>query len=148
MEVPFKDVFVLLLYLLPGFLSLQLYRAKYPAKKLSDIEIIIWSIVHTFFIHVVLAGLSIALSTPWLNFLGKASKEVGPGEVFALLAAGLLWGFLLIFWHWSRRKLPSPAHLVDDSLRSLRSLEQGGVYLNTRDVISVELVPGRTSQED
>lgn len=202
MEVPFKDVFVLLLYLLPGFLSLQLYRAKYPAKKLSDIEIIIWSIVHTFFIHVVLAGLSIVLSTPWLNFLGKASKEVGPGEVFALLAAGLLWGFLLIFWHWSRRKLPilgepdplniwfkivvlaareekwalvrvkqgpiylgwikdfsfdpaqenqdfylSPAHLVDDSLRSLRSLEQGGVYLNTRDVISVELVPGRTSQE-
>ena len=199
MEVPFKDVFVLLLYLLPGFLSLQLYRAKYPAKKLSDIEIIIWSIVHTFSIHVLLAGLSILISRPWLNFLVKKSSEIEPAEVFTLMAAGFLWGFLLIFWHWSRRKLPifgepdpmniwfkiadlaareekwavvrvkdgpmylgwlkefsydpaqenqdfylSPAHLVDDNLTSLRNLEEGGVYLNTRDVISIEFLPGRT----
>lgn len=198
MEVPFKDVFVLLLYLLPGFLSLQLKRAKYPAKKLSDIEIIIWSVVHTFFVHLILASLSILLSKPWLNFLAKGSTAIGPAEVFTLMAAGLLWGSLLIFWHWSRRKLPifgeldplniwfkiadlaareekwalvrvkegpiylgwikefsydpaqenqdfylSPVHLVDNNLTSLRNLEEGGVYLNTRDVISIELLPGR-----
>lgn len=95
MEVPFKDVFVLLLYLLPGFLSLQLKRAKYPAKKLSDIETIIWSVAHTFFIHVILAGLSALLSDPWLNFLAKKSSEIGPAEVFTLMAVGFLWGSLL-----------------------------------------------------
>lgn len=198
MEAPFKDVFVLLLYLLPGFLSLQLKRAKYPAKKLSDIETIIWSVAHTFFIHVILAGLSALLSDPRLNFLAKKSSEIGPAEVFTLMAVGFLWGSLLIFWHWSQRKLPifgepdplniwfkiadlaareekwavvrvkegpvylgwikdfsydpaqenqdfflSPAHLVDNNLTSLRNLEEGGVYLNTRDVISIELLPGR-----
>jgi len=201
MEVPFKDVFVLLLYLLPGFLSLQLYRAKYPAKKLSDIEIIIWSTFHTFSIHLILIGLGVLISKPWLNFLAKKSAEVGSAGVFTLLAAGFLWGQVLIFWHWSRRKLLifgepdplniwfkiavlaareekwalvrvrqgpiylgwikefsydpsqenqdfylSPAHVVDRELRSLRNLEDGGVYLNTRDVLSIELLPGKNSE--
>ncbi len=36
-----------------------------------------------------------------------------------------------------------PAYLVDDKLNVLRTLEKGGVYMNTRDVESLEMIPGR-----
>ena len=35
-----------------------------------------------------------------------------------------------------------PAYLVDDDLNIKRNLKQGGVYLNTRDVESLERIPG------
>lgn len=35
-----------------------------------------------------------------------------------------------------------PAYLVDDDLNVKRDLKQGGVYLNTRDVESLEMIPG------
>ena len=35
-----------------------------------------------------------------------------------------------------------PAYLVDDDLNVKRDLSVGGVYLNTRDIESLEMIPG------
>ena len=61
MKFPFGDVVVLLLYLLPGFLAMQLYRARYPSKGLSQFEAIVWSILHSFFIHFGIRGVAYLL---------------------------------------------------------------------------------------
>ena len=39
--------------------------------------------------------------------------------------------------------LLKPAYAVEDNLSVIRNIEDGGVYLNTRDVESVEMIPGR-----
>ena len=36
-----------------------------------------------------------------------------------------------------------PAYLVDNNLHVQRDLEAGGVYLNTRDIESLEMIPGK-----
>ena len=36
-----------------------------------------------------------------------------------------------------------PAYLVDNALQVQRDLTQGGVYLNTRDIESLEMIPGK-----
>ena len=38
-----------------------------------------------------------------------------------------------------------PAYLVDDDLNVKRDLSVGGVYLNTRDIESLEMIPGNPS---
>ena len=38
-----------------------------------------------------------------------------------------------------------PAYLVDEDLNVKRDLKVGGVYLNTRDIESIEMIPGDPS---
>ena len=200
MKFPFGDVVVLLLYLLPGFLAMQLYRARYPAKRLSQFESIVWSILHSFFIHFGLRGVAYFLGCEDLGSLDpKAHSEIPTETIGVLIAGGLVWGGVLIAQHRLRIFIPflqspdpqaiwpvvatapkeelwmiartqqgvlylgwvkkysfdpavenhdfllRPAYLVDDDLNVKRDLSVGGVYLNTRDIESLEMIPGNPS---
>ena len=58
-NVPFGEAISLLLYLVvPGFLARQLYRARYPAKRLSQFEGVVWSIIHSLIILLGLTGIA------------------------------------------------------------------------------------------
>jgi len=199
MKVPFGDVFVLLLYLLPGFLAIQIYRKKHPAKQASQFEVVVWSVLHSFIVLLLLAGASYTFGLSSLNLLEQSgSSKIGATSIMVLLAGGSLWGFVLIGSHWCRTKLPflrspdplaiwpvaaarvarnqlwalvrtkegrlylgwiekysfdpsmedhdfllRPAYLVNEDLEVERDLERGGVYLNTRDMESLEMIPGQ-----
>lgn len=202
MKIPLGDVLVLLLYLLPGFLAVQLYRAHYPAKPQSQFEVAVWSILHSFIVHLGLAGVGWVahelgygdLDIPSL----KTDSEIQPKTISVLLGGGTVWGGVLIASYWVRVKVsffptpdpqaiwhvvvdnapkkdlwmlartkqdvlylgwvkeysfdPSaedhefllrPAYLVDNNLHVQRDLTLGGVYLNTRDIESLEMIPGK-----
>lgn len=199
MKASFGSVLVLLLYLLPGFLAMQLYQARYPAKPMSRFEAAGWSILHSFIILLGLASLADIFSCEALDVLSyRTNSEIQPMTIAVMLGGGVIWGGLLIAWHWLRIKfaffptpdpqaiwpvvvdnvpkeklwvlvrtkqgtlylgwvkeysfdptaedhdfLLRPAYLVDNNLHVRRDLTQGGVYLNTRDIESLEMIPGK-----
>ncbi len=198
MKIPFGDAVVLLLYLLPGFLAMQLFRARYPAKRVSQFEVVVWSVLHSFLVHLGLAGVAHVLGRGDLDLLSQgASSVIQPKTIAVLLCGGLVWGLILIACHRLRVNvafIPSPdplaiwpvvaggapkeelwalvrtkqgvlylgwvekysfdpvaedhdfllrpAYLVNDNLDVQRDLQEGGVYLNTRDIESFEMIPG------
>lgn len=113
MTIPFNEAIVLLLSLLPGFLTIQLYRARYPAKRVSQFEIIVWSILHSFIVHLVLTGVAYILDCDGLDLLGQGMDPIiQPRTIAVLLSGGFTWGCLLIPYHWLRLHVlfvPSPA---------------------------------------
>ena len=197
-NVPFGEAISLLLYLVPGFLARQLYRARYPAKRLSQFEGVVWSIIHSLIILLGLTGIAWAFDSGNLDILKPSQNPlVQPKTILVLLIGGFVWGGILIGYHrfltiisflpspepqaiWPviatrapKKELwmlvrtkqgalylgwleqysfdPAaddhefvlcPAYLVDDDLNIKRNLKQGGVYLNTRDVESLEMIPG------
>jgi hypothetical protein len=197
-DIPSLDAFVLLLYLLPGFLATQLYRAKYPAKRVSQFEVVVWSVLHSFIIHLLLGLVGWLFDQADLNLLTRDSNSGIEAQTIAvLLAGGFIWGLALMGFHWLRIKVPilpnpdpqaiwplvagdiakeqlwaiartkegtkylgwikrysfdpeaedhelllCPAFVVDAKLEIQRDLSKGGVYLNTRDLDSLERVPG------
>ena len=199
MKTPFGSVLVLLLYLLPGFLAMQLYQARYPAKPMSRFEAAGWSILHSFIILLGLASAAHIFGCASLDVLSHdTNSKIQPKTIIVLLGGGFIWGRILITYHWIRIRVPflpapdsqaiwpvvvdnvpkeklwvlvhtkqgtlylgwikeysfdpaaenhdfllRPAYLVDKNLHVQRDLTQGGVYLNTRDIESLEMIPGK-----
>jgi len=197
-DLPFGNAVVFLLYLLPGFLAMQLYRARRPGKRISQFEVIVWSIFHSFIVHLGLAGAAWALGRDDLDLLSRAAEStIQPRTIIILLGGGLVWGGVLTASDWIRTNVPFlpspdpqaiwpivagdapkkdlwalvrtrqgvlyvgwikqwsfdpaaedhdflllPAYLVDEKLKVQRHLQKGGVYLNTRDIESFEMLPG------
>jgi hypothetical protein len=97
---PIERLADFILYIMPGFIALQLYRAQYPVKRLSEFLQVSWCVIY----GIVLAGTvrwvdhrflngvlhTDAAGLPWLRF------------VVALAVAGLLFGTLLIAVRWAR----------------------------------------------
>jgi hypothetical protein len=86
----FSDIVQFLLYVIPGFISIEYYRARFPAKTRTDFITISWSIVF----GVGITSLLIWLDTNVLNGL-LAYKATGfPSIQFlaSLVAAGFLIG--------------------------------------------------------
>lgn len=205
MKIPLLgDVIVVLLYLLPGFVAMQLYRACYPAKRQSQFEIIVWSLLHSFIIRLGIEGAASGLGYSDLDLLTPATGSAIRASMIAIpLVGGLAWGGVLIASFGIRFHIPflrnpdlqavwpaiadsapkenlwvlvrteqgfrylgwvtrysfdpeaedhdfhlRPAYLVDDDLLIQRDLTQGGVYLNTRDVESLEMIPGKQREDD
>ena len=97
---PIEHVAEFLVYVMPGFVALHLYRAKYPVKGLSEFLQVAWSLIY----GVVLASLVRNLDG---NCLANAlhSDDTGFPQlpfIGALLAAGALWGIFLIAFRWTR----------------------------------------------
>ena len=112
------NVSTVLLYALPGFLAVQLYRTFYPAKRQSQFEIIVHSLLHSFIIHVGLYYVACLLGLEYFT-LSPAQTSVAiikPQTILPLLVGGLVWGYLLIAYHrWIRVRLfflPKPAPLA------------------------------------
>jgi hypothetical protein len=113
---PAEHIVEFFLYVMPGFVALQLYRSKYPAKKLSESLQVAWSLIY----GVILAGL-----VHWIDdrFLHGWLLTSAPGFptfrfIMALMIFGLLGGAALIAVHWGRfevaRRFPRCAGLAPD----------------------------------
>ena len=199
MSFPFNEAIGLLLYLAPGFLAMQLYRVRYPAKRMSQFESVAWSIIHSFIVLLGLAGTSWIFDYKdlYLFNLTRDDAFIQPKTILILLVGGLVWYFFLIGFYRLRKLFPllpdpdsqviwpvvanhapenelwtlvrtkqgihyfgwldkysfdpavehhefvlRPAYLLDPDLSVRRDLKQGGVYLNTRDIESLEMIPG------
>lgn len=150
--MPFGNAVLLLLYLLPGFLAMQLYRARYPAKHATQFEITIWSVLHSFAVHLGLAGVALVVGRPDFALLNQDRADaIQPETIGVLLTGGFLWGCILIAYHWMRIKvsfLPTPdpqaiwpvvaAGSPDDELWVLVRTKQGTHYVGWIDQYSFD----------
>jgi hypothetical protein len=90
-----------LVYVMPGFIAQQLFRAKYPAKKLSEFVQVAWSLIY----GVILATLVRSVDGRFLHGWLQSNNSTGfPGSRFvvALVLTGLLGGVVLIGLNYAR----------------------------------------------
>lgn len=130
-NVPFGEAIGLLLYLVPGFLARQLCRARYPAKRFSQFEEVVWSIIHSLIILLGLTGIAWVCDSDTLDILKLSQNSlIQPKTILVLLIGGFVWSGILIGYHRLRTIvpfLPNPDPQAN---------------LNTRDVDSLEMIPG------
>lgn len=108
------EIFYLVLYVIPGFLAIEIYRTKYPAKKTSDTTNIIWSIICTVIILCVLGIIGHHQGLPDLNYFDKNPRTISLESAVILLGSGFFSGLLLIAFRWIRSKLGVfPPNLVN-----------------------------------
>lgn len=101
--MPVKDLLEFILYVVPGFVALELYRASYPAKERNQFAQIAWSII---------LGVFIFTFTKWVdeNFLEnvlQSRKEGFPSNrfIFSLLLVAFVTGGGMILLHFLRFQL-------------------------------------------
>jgi hypothetical protein len=92
--VQFNELAQFVLYVIPGFIALEIYRYVYPVKTRTDFIIVTWSIVF---------GLIISFSLIWVNenLLGNFLRFVPDklpsiGFLLALLSCGIVLGLIRI----------------------------------------------------
>lgn len=110
--MPTEHLFEFVLYVIPGFLSVEIYRTIYPAKQKSEFAQIGWSI---------LFGVLIVVTVKWVdksifnNQLYSNTQEF-PGIRFtaALLSCGVFVGFVRVLLHFIRFQLSQRYKLCKD----------------------------------
>jgi hypothetical protein len=92
--VQFNDLAQFVLYVIPGFVALEIYRHVYPVKTRSDFIVVTWSIVF---------GLMISFSLIWINenlfgsFFRFVPNELPSiGFLLALLSCGIVLGLIRV----------------------------------------------------
>lgn len=100
---PVEHVAEFLVYAMPGFVALHLYRTVYPVKRLSEFLQAAWSLIY----GVVLAGLVRGVDEEYLRHRLHSADEGFPRLAFilALVVAGLAGGFVLVSVNKSRSLL-------------------------------------------
>lgn len=95
--MPFNDLVEFVIYVIPGFLVVEIYRASYPAKQKSEFQQIGWSILYGLFIVSVVKWVDkLALqNTLYSNYNGIPGLRF----TFTLLLMGIICGLLLILLH-------------------------------------------------
>ncbi len=87
-------------YVTPGFLAIALYRKKYPAQKESDLYIVAWSLICSFFILSAVTGIDNILLNGYLsNHKSTSFTTVGGNSINLLFIGALFLGgtFLSLF---------------------------------------------------
>ncbi len=97
---PAEHLVDFLVYVMPGFVALQLFRAVYPASKLSEFVQVAWSLIY----GVILATLVRGTDSRFLNGWLQSSAPGFPAFRFvaALVVAGLLLGVLRVGLNFAR----------------------------------------------
>jgi hypothetical protein len=87
-------------YVMPGFIALQLFRAKYPAKKVSEFLQVAWSLIYGVILATVVRGMDGRFLHGWLqsNSPGFPASRF----VIALVLAGLFGGIFLAGLYFAR----------------------------------------------
>ena len=90
---PVEHIAEFIVYAMPGFVSLQLYRNLYPIKGLTEFLRVAWSLIY----GVCLASMVRGLDARYLAHSLHSADEGFPRFRFilALVAAGVLWGLVL-----------------------------------------------------
>src|ERR1700693_1569228 len=97
---PAEHLVDFLVYVMPGFIALQLFRAKYPAKKVSEFLQVAWSLIY----GVILATLVRGVDGRFLRGRLQSNTPGFPASRFvaALVLAGLFGGILLVGMYSAR----------------------------------------------
>lgn len=97
---PIEHLADFILYVMPGFIGLQIYRAKYPVRGLSEFLQVSWCLIY---------GIALAGTVRWIDgrFLHGFLHSGESGFpwvrfIVALAVAGLALGALLISVRWGR----------------------------------------------
>jgi hypothetical protein len=90
---PVEHVAEFIVYAMPGFVALQLYRNLYPIKGLTEFLRVAWSLIYGVFLASLVRGLD-------ARYLGHSLHSADEGFprlsfILALVVAGVLWGFIL-----------------------------------------------------
>lgn len=101
--MPTEHLFEFVLYVIPGFLSVEIYRAVYPAKQKSEFAQVGWSILFSVFIVVAVKWIdkNVCNNQLYSNIQGF------PGLRFtlALFTGGILVGLFRVLLHFIRFQL-------------------------------------------
>ncbi len=91
---PVEHIAEFIIYAMPGFLALHVYRTVYPVKGLSEFLQVAWSLIY----GVVLASVVRAVDFRLLNLRLRSEDTGFPSLIFVLvlILAGLIWGFCLV----------------------------------------------------
>ncbi len=97
---PVEHIAEFIVYAMPGFLALHIYRSVYPVKGLSEFLQVAWSLIY----GVVLASFVRGLDARYLGHKLHSADDGFPRLAFiiGLLAAGAIWGFVLAGFNWIR----------------------------------------------
>jgi len=99
------NIFVILLYVIPGFIAIEFYRLPYPGKRVSDGQMIVRSLILSFVVHAFLGILGVIVEAPRLNYVTRPLQTVGFKSVILLMGCGCLLGVALIAQHAIRGRL-------------------------------------------
>jgi len=101
--MPVNDIIEFIAYVIPGFLSLQVFRSFYPVKRKSDFYQISWSIIY----GVLITSFIKLVDGKYLNNILEANKEQFPSFSFiiCLVAVGTLLGLLFVGFYKLRFSL-------------------------------------------
>lgn len=107
---PVEHVAEFIVYAMPGFLALHIYRGVYPVRGLSEFLQVAWSLIY----GVVLASFVKGLDAGYLGNRLHSADEGFPrlSFILGLVVAGLIWGFALV--GFSKLRL-----LLSDKISSL-----------------------------
>lgn len=91
---PVEHIAEFIVYAMPGFVALHIYRNVYPVKRLSEFLQVAWSLIY----GVVLASLVRGWDARYLNGRLHSSDSGFPRLAFilVLVIAGTVWGFSLV----------------------------------------------------
>lgn len=100
---PVEHVAEFIVYAMPGFLALHIYRSAYPVKGLSEFLQTAWSLIY----GVVLASFVRGMDARYLGQLLHSADDGFPRLPFVLglVTAGVIWGCLLSGFTWMRLTL-------------------------------------------
>ena len=100
---PAEHLVDFLVYVMPGFLAFQLFRAKYPAKQLSEFLQVAWSLIYGVILATLVRGVDGRFLNGWLQ--SGATGFPAAHFVIALVIAGLFGGIILIALNFARFEL-------------------------------------------
>ncbi len=142
--MPTQSLVDFILYVLPGFLAIEIFRSAYPGKSKDNFSLITWSIIF----GVIIVSFTKWIDGKFLNNYLKSNVEGFPSfkYVLTILFGGLIAGFLRIFIHFIRFKLSlkynflkkiAPNHLSiwakinqpDNNNWAVVFLDDGSIYL-------------------
>jgi hypothetical protein len=88
------EIIGLILYIAPGFLSMEVYHAFYPVRERNNFILSTWSIIYGVTISALVRGIDSAL----LNNILKSNEDTFPSFPFiiVLFFVGILVGFFLV----------------------------------------------------
>jgi hypothetical protein len=156
--MPTENLIEFIIYLMPGFLSTQIYRSFYPVKERSDFIEVTWSVIYGLLIFAAVK----ALDTYALNYTLRSNITGFPSLrfIFALFVIGFMIGLARGFLHRTRIKIsawhenlaflaPDPqsiwAKIAPTSQWAVVYLDDGAIYVGW--ISNYTFNPNHTDQD-
>ena len=101
--MPTQTIIEFILYITPGFLAIEIYRAFYPGKNISQFSQITWSVIYGVVIYIGVRWLDVYFLKQYLNSNSREFPNVF--FILGLFFTGILVGGLRSLAHFIRIKI-------------------------------------------